>query len=280
MTQQQKKSSLNIHQHSLVVIIVDASPMAWGKRHAIRVSNDASRAAEQKGSIGPCRLDECLESVAVLASAIYSTERQAVVLILGVSDNECCMMYPRDASLVDAFLKDPEHVAFDIGSLRRDLTVGVAELTALAAQAADAGQSNRSSRQAAMTSGLSQALCLINRFLVASRAKGAVSAVEADHSILNRSEDDGILGLMKDGHGKSKRQRTGSQSVWAPRVLMVQASDDRSRDYNAFMNCAFAASKQNVVLDGCFLQAADKTASSGFLEQAADLTGAYRKIQQ
>jgi transcription initiation factor TFIIH subunit 3 len=277
MTQQQQHN-IN-HQHSLVVMIVDASPMAWGTRHKLRNFQDARRAAEQKASVGPCHLMECLESLTVLASAILSAERRAVVVVLGVADNECELVYPRESNDLEEFLNDPEHFSFDISSLRRDLMTGIAELTARAARVAETGQSDQYSRKAAMTSGLSQALCLINRFMVASRAKGAVSAMDADHFVLNRSDDDGVLGFIGSSHGKNKNKQHGgsssvSQSIWSPRVLMVQASEDRSRDYNAFMNCAFAASKQNVVLDGCFLQAADKNVSSGFLEQGADLTGA------
>ncbi|GKY91579.1 hypothetical protein MPSEU_000129800 [Mayamaea pseudoterrestris] len=264
------------NQQSLVIIIIDASPLAWGSRHQLREHQDARRSLEQKSSVGPCRLDECLESLTVLASAIRRTERKAVVIVMGVADNECDMIHPRDANDVEEFLNDPEHFEFDLTCLRRDVMEGVAGLTSRAAQMAQAQTSSQSSRQAAMTSGLSKALCLINRFMVASRAKGAVSgAMDTDHFILNRSEDDGVLGLIGGGGSKNKHKQSSaaSQSIWAPRVLMVQASEDRSRDYNAFMNCAFAASKQNVVLDGCFLQAADKHASSGFLEQGADLTG-------
>ena len=73
--------------------------------------------------------------------------------------------------------------------------------------------------------------------------------------------------------GGSGKKKTKKANAWSPRILLLQASEDRSRDYNAFMNCAFAAVKHNVVVDGCFVPSGQGATSSAFLEQACDLTG-------
>jgi transcription initiation factor TFIIH subunit 3 len=71
--------------------------------------------------------------------------------------------------------------------------------------------------------------------------------------------------------GSKKKKNTTAQSAWAPRIFMIQASNDRGSDYNAMMNCAFAAVKHQVMVDACYLRLGKE--SSPFLEQVCDLTG-------
>jgi transcription initiation factor TFIIH subunit 3 len=62
----------------------------------------------------------------------------------------------------------------------------------------------------------------------------------------------------------------------SPRVLIIQASPDRTSDYNALMNCAFAANKSEIVIDGCFVPSGtkdDRATSSPYLQQLVDRTG-------
>ncbi|KXJ29229.1 General transcription factor IIH subunit 3 [Exaiptasia diaphana] len=61
-----------------------------------------------------------------------------------------------------------------------------------------------------------------------------------------------------------------------PRILIVKASPDEADQYLTTMNCIFAAQKNNVIIDSCSLHQ-----SSGFLQQAADVTGGvYLKIDE
>lgn len=251
-----------LSSHSLVVIVVDVSPLAWGEREMKRTAQDKARVAAGKRSVGPAILDEVLESIQALASAVLNIEREAGLLIIGVADNESAVVYPRKPML-NEWLAHPETYAADTRRLRGDLIGGVAELVVRASKK----PSTARSRQAAMAAGYSLALCLINRFLVAARA-GGVSALQAEH-YLNRSEDDGVIALIG---GRSSRRKAKTGRVWSPRILLVQASEDRPSDYNAFMNCAFASVKQHIVVDGCFLQSGSSYTSSPFLEQACDLT--------
>ena len=53
------------------------------------------------------------------------------------------------------------------------------------------------------------------------------------------------------------------------RVLVLQAARDVDSEYNAIMNCVFAAQKLGVVVDTCVLSREPST----FMQQAADQTG-------
>ncbi|XP_029194878.2 general transcription factor IIH subunit 3-like isoform X1 [Acropora millepora] len=58
------------------------------------------------------------------------------------------------------------------------------------------------------------------------------------------------------------------------RILVLKAAPDVSTQYMAIMNCIFAAQKSNTVIDACVLNE-----HSGFLQQAADITGGlYLKV--
>ena len=123
--------------------------------------------------------------------------------------------------------------------LRRNLTTGVAALVAQAADDADP--------RAAMAAALSQALCMLRT-----------------HSSNQQQQDEtrpaqGIFALTQ---GPNKKPKTTTTS---DRILLLQASPDRPRDYNAFMNCAFASPAP---IDACLLGG-----TSPLLEQACDWTG-------
>jgi len=217
-------------------------------------------------------LEEVLTAIQAFAIAACNLERSAGLILIAVADNESAVVYPR-ADVLQEWLTATESYCADPRRIQQDLLTGVAAVMARAATKAALNQ-DAASRQAGMAAALSKALCLINRFLVAAQTGSGISALQTDH-YLNRVDDEGVIALMgkSSKKDKSSSQQQQQQSAWSPRVLLVQASDDRSRDYNAFMNCAFAAAKQRVVLDGCFLTSGGSTTSSPFLEQAVDLTG-------
>ena len=136
---------------------------------------------------------------------------------------------------------------------------------------------------AAIASALSLALCTINRFMVASHA--GVSALANNASLSTRYKDDeGVLALIGSGgindvsssstSSKQSHARGGNNAV-SPRTLILQASPDRTSDYNALMNCAFASIKSEIVIDGCFIPSGMKEdeTSSPYLQQLVDQTG-------
>jgi hypothetical protein len=255
--------------HSLLVVVLDVSPLAWGNRQVRRKANDEAQSAEGECSAGPAILEEVLHSVQAFGNAFCSLEREAGFIILAVADNESAIVYPRKNQLAD-WLSHPERYVPDTRRMKVDVTTGVAELLTLTAQKAEF-QSNPAGRQAAMAAAFSQALCLINRFLVAAKV-GGVSALHSSEHYLNRVDDEGVVAMMGNSDGKSKKSGK-PPSAWSPRILLIQASDDRSQDYNAFMNCAFAAKKHQVTVDGCFLAiSSDPSSASAFLKQACDLT--------
>jgi transcription initiation factor TFIIH subunit 3 len=261
------KNKRNTDANSLLILVLDVSPLAWGERDIQRTAQDKSRVALGKRSVGPAVLEEALEATEAFASAFCSIEHDAGLVLIAVADNETAVVYPRSNDISEWMLH-PETYLPDIRKMKEHLTVGVHELLLRAASKAQY-HSDASSRQAAMAAAFSNALCIINRFLVAARV-GGVSALR-NETHLNRNDDQGVIALM-DGKAKSK-PASKKLSGWSPRIFLVQASDDRSRDYNAFMNCAFAAVKQSIVVDGCFLSAKGNHSSSAFLEQACDLTG-------
>ena len=255
-------------ERSLTVLVIDVSPVAWGQRDLQRTASDKARLQAGKRSIGPAKLEECLSAVQAFCSASSSLERDSILVLVGVAGNEVGVVYPRKDAL-EEFFQNPES-KLDFRKIQSDLIDGVAELTAKAASSEQ--QSPLTASLAAMASAFSMSLCLINRFLVAANA--GVSALH-DHNSWNRGngDDEGVITALSGGGGGGGKKKSRKFRAWSPRILLIQASDDRPADYNAFMNCAFAAVKQNVVVDGCFIPVPGGAKSSVYLEQTCDMTG-------
>lgn len=232
-----------------------------------RSASDKARLAAGKRSIGPATLEEMMSAVQAFSSAFVSVERDAAMVMVAVAGKHSAVVYPRQDKL-ETFFANPE-TRLDTRSIPIDLADGVAELVEKAARDATNPDAPLHTAQAAMASAFSVSLCLINRFLVA--ANTGVSALHDSH-MWNRgnADDEGVITAMASG-GKKKSNKKAR--AWSPRILLVQASDDRSSDYNALMNCAFAAKKLQVVVDGCFIPSPGGSKSSAFLEQTSDLTG-------
>ena len=270
--------------------------MTWRERERMRtdpppVGQRLGR--DGKRSAGPAVLEEVLVSVQAFLIAASNLERHAGIVVVAVADSESAIVHPR-ADRLQAWLSSSTNgsggsgsataesiVTMDPRRMQQDLITGIAQLVAQAANKAALNPDPSSCRCGGLAAGLSRALCLINRFLVAAHAGRGIAALQTEH-YLDRVDDAGVIALMSKQQSSSNNKANQRQppnatgnAAWSPRVLLIQASDDRSRDYNAFMNCAFAAAKQRIVLDGCFLASgADGAAtSSSFLEQAVDLTG-------
>lgn len=261
-------------KRALLVIIVDVSPTTWGERDLKRAANDKARLAAGKRSVGPATLQDALASVEAFAGAYASLEEDGIIMVIAVAGNECAVVYPRKNEL-HAFFTDG--AALDSRRLKEGLTLGTAELVTRAAAKAEAAQEDSSKKMessASIAAALSLGVCSINRFLVASNS-GVSALANASPAMFKRDNGGGtVVSLVSnenEGHGDTP-------SAWSPRILIVQASADRSRDYNAIMNCVFAASKYNIEINGCFIPSGISTdaKSSAFLEQACDRTnGVY-----
>jgi len=284
---------------SLLAIVLDVSTCAWGERDLRRAANDKARHAQNKRSVGPATLEEVLKAVQAFATAFGSLERGSGLLIIAVAGNESAVVFPRKDHLARYFSSPETNACYDLRRIHVDLTEGVAELmgrssSKLSAAVAAAANSSKpqeavphtlssssantaahsSSTSAAMAASFSLALCCINRFLVATRTGVGVSAVQSEHFLGGSGNDGGVLAMIGGGDSSNKK-KPKKANAWSPRILLVQASEDRSRDYNAFMNCAFAAVKHNVVVDGCFIPSGggpSAPTSSAFVEQACDLS--------
>ena len=255
-------------ENPLTALVIDVSPVAWGDRNFLRTASDRQRKAAGKASTGqPLILEELLISIQAFASGFVSLERDSALFIVAVAGNEVSVVYPRKDDL-EAFFSSTESKQ-DAGKMQTLLIQGIAELVAKAAKGVGELRNQNLASPGAIASGLSVALCLINRFLVATNS--GVSALHSEHP-WNRGngDDEGVIQQIGGGGRKSSNRRS---RAWSPRVLVIQASDDRPSDYNAIMNCAFASVKHRVVVDGCFLRCDDTNSSSAFLEQTCDLTG-------
>jgi len=251
-------------ERSLTVLVLDVSPVTWGKRDVVRTANDRARSAKGKPSVGPANLEDLLSAVQAFSSAFSSLERDSALILVAVAGSEVAVVHPRKDEM-ENFFANPETI-LDSRKIQSDLVGGVAELVSRAAAKQSA---NLSASLAAMASAFSISLCLINRFLVATNS--GVSALRNQESwSRGDGNDEGVITALSGGGGTAKNSKG---RAWSPRILLIQASDDRPSDYNAFMNCAFASVKQNVVVDGCFIPAPKGAQSSPYLEQTCDLTG-------
>lgn len=165
--------------------------------------------------------------------------------------------------------------SIDLVEVRDGIMLGAADLVKESVR-------NPSNRGTAITAATSLGLCLINRIMkTASGGK-----INDEDSLLHRKEDDGILSMIsnnlnREGEGATSyatEQRLAqrrARGLLSPRMLIVQASEDCTLDYNAFMNCVFAANKSDVVIDGCYMPSLGDNfpPTSTFLEQATDRTG-------
>jgi len=257
-------------ERPLTVLVVDVSPVVWGERDMKRTASDKARLAAGKRSLGPATLDELLSAVQAFASAFGSLDRDSALVMVAVAGNQTAVVYPRKDQL-ETYFANPE-TGLDTCSIPLDLVEGVAELVANATKDANDPNVPLSASMAAMASAFSLSLCIINRFLVATN--GGVSALRDDH-IWKRgnADDEGVITAIGAASGKNKKSSSRKARGWSPRVLLIQASEDRPGDYNAVMNNAFAAKKLQVAVDGCFIPCPPGSKSSAFLEQTCDLTG-------
>ena len=57
---------------SILALVVDVSPLAWGERDVQRSAQDRARAAAGKRSLGPCTLDELLTAIQAFVATYTS----------------------------------------------------------------------------------------------------------------------------------------------------------------------------------------------------------------
>lgn len=296
---------------SLLTLVLDVSPSSWGERDLKRTANDKSRAAAGKRSVGPARLDDVLDATLGFCLTFAALARENSVVVVGAADGEVAVLYPRKGGRGDlaGVVHDPPDAAggkVDAGLMNEAVRLGVAELVARAAARADAAvvtaeaeegaqTSNANGKKpiappspgAAVASALTVALCIVNRFMVAAgRGVSALADQPGGGDAQARAEEGGVLAMLnstergsgggrKGGSRDRRRAAGGGGDVPSPRILVVQASEDRPGDYNAFMNGTFAAAKAGVVIDGCFIPSGipQQSAKSPYLEQACDRTG-------
>ena len=267
-----------VQDRSLLVLILDLTPKTWGERDQIRIYTDKKRKKENKSSAGPAKLEEILSCILSFLVAFSSCHRDNTVILIGVAGREVSVLHPRKNRMDDIMGVSSLDKSIDLEEMREGIMRGVAELMGRCVK-----NGSDCNRDTAIASATSLGLCLINRVMKSS--SGGIHASD-ENSLLRRKEDEGILTMIsnkltKEGETATKyatEQRLAqrrARGLLSPRMLIVQASEDCSLDYNAFMNCVFAANKSDVVIDGCFIPSLGKKCpqTSTFLEQACDRTG-------
>ena len=248
-------------------------------------------------------MDDVITSILALAVSFSCLNRDNALVVIAATEYESAVIYPRKGGegCMESVVSGECGERVDAGLLNDYLRLGVAEMIHRATERSEkvnAGHGNNaeksqtgvaSGRGAVIASALSIALCTINRFMVAHHA-GVSALADASYSS-QRKDDEGVLALMGGKSGSSKQQRQQLQNELggklSSRALIIQASQDRTSDYNALMNCAFAANKSDIVIDGCFIPSGWKDPSDGkedpktspFLEQIVDQTkGVYLSV--
>ena len=271
-----------IQDRSLLVLVLDLTPKTWGQRDQIREISDKSRRAQdpKKRSNGPATLKETISAILSFLIAFISCHRDNTVIIIGVAGSDISVLHPRKDRMDSVVGITALDSSKDLVEMREGLMLGVAELVGRCVENTSESDPSRGTAIAAATS---LGLCLINRIMKSSTS----GDLDNDNNgLLHRKEDEGILGMIsnklnKEGEGATNyatEQRLAqrrAKGLLSPRVLIVQASEDCTLDYNAFMNCVFAANKSDVVIDACFMPSLGKDIphTSTFLQQACDRTG-------
>lgn len=272
-------STPNIQDRSLLILILDLTPKTWGKRAQIRNLSDKQRASQNKGSMGPATLNEVLNALLSFLIAFSSCHRDNTVIVIGVAGKETAVLHPRKDRLEDVMGVSSLDKSMDLVEMRDGIMLGVTELINQCVE--NSSKEGYIDRGTAIAAATSLGLCLINRVM---KSATAGSSLLEENSLFRRKEDEGILGMIsaklnKEGENATKfaaEQRLAqrrARGMLSPRMLIVQASEDCTLDYNAFMNCVFAAIKNDVVIDGCFLSSPNMPETSTFLEQATDRSG-------
>mmetsp|Transcript_10451 Transcript_10451/g.14773 ORF Transcript_10451/g.14773 Transcript_10451/m.14773 type:complete len:421 (+) Transcript_10451:52-1314(+) len=307
-------TNLSIQDRSLLVLILDITPTCWGERQTYRERSDQARLKAGKRSLGPAVLSEVISSVQTFVLAFSALHRENCIVVIGVADSEVAVVYPRKGigmeSMVGIDSRELGSSKIDPKEFHEGFMLGVAELVARSARKAEERairatldaktttkedgvlQEEEEARKkfsssppgSAMAAATSLALCIINRFSV--NASG-LSNLNNGGSLLHRKEDAGVLAMISQGSShlsadkanaratEERMEQRRARGMLSPRILAIQALEDKTRDYNAFMNCSFAASKGDIVIDGCFLASGmnNRAKTSTFLEQACDRTG-------
>ena len=301
-------SLTTVQDRSLLLLIIDLTPTTWGKRYQHRMVSDKMRSQQNKPSLGPAILSDVISAILSFLLAFASCHRDNTIVVIGVAGSDVGVLYPRKDvmdGMIHGSTEDEGGCRVDVNELRESLLLGVGELVQRCVQKSydvakshdtnhvpseniqvdDQSKLKRYNNGTAIAAATSLALCLINRFMIASGITTNNSSSDTD-SLLHRKEDAGILSMISNGgrsgtnnnntnSAEQRRAQRRARGMLSPRIMILQASEDNTLDYNAFMNCVFCANKNDVVIDGCFIPsgAKDQPDTSTFLEQACDQTG-------
>lgn len=270
----------------------------------LRQSMDNARIRSGKDvsarSVGPAVVRELASDVISFLHAASCLDRQNVSCVVGVAGDEVAVLYPRQDTMASAVGESGVSYAPDPADVAGRIRTGIAALMerctrSMAATEDGDGRTAPSGGDgtAAVASALSVAMCIINRFMKFQGGGGSGGPSSTDDSGEGKETILSLIDRASGPGGSGRRRGKNHTGGLLPRVLVIQATPDRTEDYNAFMNCTFACMKAGICIDGLFLpdgrQGKSEPASgsaghpggtpslrqdqsSVFLEQAADRT--------
>ena len=215
----------------------------------MRAASDADRLAKKKPTAGPCKLDELMVSIVGFVQFHVSLSSKNEVAIILVWGSGVDVVY-------DSYLNG---CGVDLPSLKESLEMGVKKIFSDASKVPAASPTPPAKIAAALT----LALMKINSRLHRGKCVTSISHA-AKVSISNESarsqQETRRKSVME---GKTENELRGDDggggkgevgpAVVEPRIFVVQIGSDCMRDYNACMNCVFAAKKMGITIDALFL---------------------------
>eukprot|EP00117_Sycon_ciliatum_P039589 scpid8548/ scgid29234/ General transcription factor IIH subunit 3; General transcription factor IIH polypeptide 3 len=228
---------METRESSLLVIVLDCHPIFWGRR-----------AGDEKG----IHFDKFLESVLVLTNSHLLLDARNTVALIACHTKKSEFLYPTAAQSSEGTQSSPVNGTPSASSGNNTTTI---------VSAATMVNDGRYEQFQVMNETVKAQL----RELVL-----GIPADSADGSVDSKIEGIQLTGGLSQALCYIQRsiRQAPAGTVVKPRILVMQASPDAPHSYSDMMNCIFAAQKASIPIDACIIEY-----SSGFLQQASDITG-------
>ena len=258
----------------LLVIVLDCNPTLAGYRHYLRTKSDPKTASTPAplNRKGPGLLGhDIIQSLIHFLQIISTMNRENEWVVIGTT--------PTRTACVGRSSSSPG-VSSNTG-LSPTVEIMVKVIALIESSLADLPASGYP--LGGVTAGLTNALCMVNKIMgkKGKRKRGVNAVVKANEDSVSKMIEGETAG--SSGAASSDANVSGSNRV-LPHILVLQTSPDNSADYNAAMNCAFAAKKDGIQIDAIYitslkevmeedaLNLTDDDNDSTLLHQVTDLT--------
>ena len=265
----------------MLVVVVDIAPYYAGLRSAQRTQLDQKNIG--KNSKGPGTIEgDVILSVCEFVTAYTIMEADFEWIVIGTTPSRNRVLGRSTDEIGRTGVSPTVNIKLGVQALIQE---SLQDLTS----AKTRGEPNPT-LSGGVTPGVASALCIINKKLNSDifkrRQRGRVQGDASLSAIANSGSKDAVDIMMNTSAGGKTAVGGGgggtSSFLDSPRILVIQTSPDNTKDYNAMMNCAFAAVRDSIVIDGLYLPNATTSSSNSsdqdslLLHQLTDLTsGVY-----